>query len=373
VADVFELHGNDGRARYGTLHTAHGDIPTPIFMPVGTRASVKAVSPAELHDLDAAIILGNTYHLYLRPGMEVIEAAGGLHKFMGWDKPILTDSGGYQVFSLANLNKITPEGVSFRSHIDGSKLFLGPKEAMAIQRTLGSDIAMVFDECTPWPCTEKQAADSLKLTLDWARKSRDQEPAPGQLVFGIVQGSLFQELREVCARELMQIPFEGYAIGGLSVGEPEVDMYRVVDWVEPLLPQDKPRYLMGVGTPPQLVEAVARGIDMFDCVLPTRVGRNGSAFTRDGMIQAKAGKFKTDFSPLDPDCDCYTCKNFSKAYVRHLLNVGEILGLRLVTLHNLHFYLTLMAEMRGHVAAGTFQEFREAFHARYRPPRRGGK
>jgi queuine tRNA-ribosyltransferase len=301
--------------------------------------------------------------------MEVVRAAGGLHRFMNWPHPILTDSGGYQVFSLAKLRELRPDGIAFRSHLDGSALFLGPREAMAIQRDLASDIAMVLDECPPHPCTHEAAAASLELTLRWAARCREQPRAPGQLVFGIVQGSAYPDLRQRAARELPRLDFDGYAIGGVSVGEPEAAMYQVLDWTAHLLPADRPRYLMGVGTPPQLVEGVARGIDMFDCVLPTRVGRNGSAYTPDGMLQIKAGRFKDDFSPMQPGCPCYACTHFTRAYIRHLINSEEILGLRLVTLHNLTYYLGLMAELRRQITAGTFAQFRADFHRRYQPPR----
>jgi queuine tRNA-ribosyltransferase len=364
-----ETH-RDGDARCGVLNTAHGPIETPIFMPVGTRASVKTVSPQELKTLEASIILGNTYHLNLRPGMGIIDAAGGLHPFMSWDRPILTDSGGYQVFSLSKLRKVTEAGVQFRSHIDGAKLFLGPREAMDIQRRLGSDIAMVFDECPPYPSPEPEVARSLERTLRWAMTCREQARSQGQLVFGIGQGGGYRELRERCMASLVEMDFDGYAIGGLSVGEPEATMYEILEWVVPIMPPSKARYLMGVGTPPQLVEAVARGVDMFDCVLPTRVARNGSAYTSEGMLQAKAGRWKADFRPIQEDCECYTCTNFTRAYVRHLLNVGEIFGLRLVTLHNLHFYLRLMRDIRAHIRAGTFADFRAEFAARYQPPKR---
>jgi queuine tRNA-ribosyltransferase len=364
----FQLLSTDSRtaARRGVLTTAHGAIQTPVFMPVGTSATVKAMSPRELGEVGSQIILGNTYHLNLRPGMAVMAAAGGLHKFMGWDGPILTDSGGYQVFSLSKLRKVTPDGVHFQSHIDGSPLFLGPRESMDIQRIIGSDIAMVFDECTPYPATHDQARKSLELTLRWAEISRQQPRAPGQLVFGIVQGGFHQDLRELSARELQRLEFDGYALGGMSVGEPEAEMFAALDWCEPLLPEAQPRYLMGVGTPLQIVEAVARGIDMFDCVLPTRVARNGTAYTRDGSLPVKAGRFKDDFRPIDETCQCYTCRHFSRAYIRHLLNVGEILGARLMTIHNLHFYLALMCQIRDHLEAGTFADFRTEFVERYR-------
>ena len=364
-----ETHRDDN-ARCGTLQTAHGEIATPIFMPVGTRASVKTVSPHELHSVEASIILGNTYHLNLRPGMEIIDAAGGLHRFMNWTRPILTDSGGYQVFSLAKLRKVTEDGVQFRSHIDGSSLFLGPCEAMDIQRRLGSDIAMVFDECPPYPSPEPTVSKSVDRTLRWAATCREQARAEGQLIFGIGQGGAYRELRERCMVSLGKLDFDGYAIGGLSVGEPEDRMYEILDWTVPVMPTGKARYLMGVGTPPQLVEAVARGVDMFDCVLPTRVARNGSAYTSSGMMQAKAGRLKADFRPIEEGCECYTCTHFTRAYVRHLLNVGEILGLRLVTLHNLHFYLRLMRNIRSHIRAGTFAEFRADFHRKYQPPKK---
>ena len=351
-------------ARRGVLRTAHGEIQTPIFMPVGTQATVKAMTPAEMEGLNAQIILGNTYHLFVRPGMEIIRGAGGLHTFMNWHRPILTDSGGYQVFSLSGLRKLTPDGVKFQSHVDGSPLFLGPKEAMAIQRDLGSDIAMVFDECTPYPATRKEATDSLRLTLRWAELCRQQQRAHGQLVFGIVQGGMYEDLRQLAAKELVALDFDGYALGGLSVGEPAAEMFRVLEAAVPCLPADKPRYMMGVGTPPQLVEAVARGVDMFDCVLPTRVGRNGSAYTANGTLPVKAGRFKADFTPMDPECGCYACRHFTRAYIRHLLNVGEILGARLVTTHNLYFYITRMQQIRAALDAGTFAEFRAAFHAK---------
>ncbi len=360
------LHRDPGSyARRGVLHTAHGDVQTPIFMPVGTAATVKAVSPRELHELDAQIILGNTYHLNLRPGMDIMRAAGGLHRFMGWDRAILTDSGGYQVFSLSGLRKLRPDGVEFQSHIDGSKLFLGPKEAMAIQATLGSDVAMAFDECTPYPATREQALASLELTMRWAAQCREQPRAPGQLVFGICQGSIYQDLRERAVTEISALDFDGVAIGGVSVGEPEKEMLEVLDWCAPVLPTAKPHYLMGVGTPRQLVAGVARGIDMFDCVLPTRLGRNGSAYTATGTMPVKAGRYKDDFTPIDETCGCYACRNFTKAYIRHLLNQDEILGLRLLTLHNLHFYLDTMRQVRQHLEAGTFREFHDHFMTLY--------
>ena len=361
---VFELLKRDPscRARRGVLHTRGGDIQTPIFMPVGTRGSVKAVAPKELDEMGAQIILGNTYHLFLRPGLDIIRAAGGLHKFISYDKPILTDSGGFQVFSLATLRKITPDGVKFASHIDGSRFFLGPVESMMIQRTLDSDIVMAFDECTPYPATPEQALKSLEITTRWETMSREQPLNDGQLRFGIVQGSVYPELREKSAKAITALDFDGYAIGGVSVGETEEEMFRAVDAAEPFLPEDKARYLMGVGTPRQIVEDVARGIDMFDCVLPTRLGRHGGAFIGKGeTLSIKAGKYAKDFSPIDPECSCYACRNFSRAYIRHLMNVGEILGMQLLSIHNLHYYLNLAQQIRDAIDSGTFAEFRDSW------------
>jgi len=350
-------------ARRGIIETSHGIINTPIFMPVGTRATVKAMTPEELKELNAQIILGNTYHLYLRPGMEVIEAAGGLHKFMNWDRPILTDSGGYQVFSLTKLRKMRKDGVEFSSHIDGTRFFMGPKESMAIQKTLGSDIVMAFDECTPFPCEYKDAEKSLEITLRWAAVCKEQQLQPHQNLFGIVQGSVYRELRERSANELVKMDFPGYAVGGLSVGEPEEEMFKCLDWTTPLLPENKPRYLMGVGTAKQIVEGVARGIDMFDCVMPTRVARHGSAFVgTGGSIPIKAGRFSKDFTPIEDGCTCYTCKNYTKAYIRHLMNVGEILGMRLLTIHNLHYFLNLVNEIRNSIENETFEELRKKYN-----------
>ena len=366
MSQVFECLKKDPtcRARRGVLHTRRGDIQTPVFMPVGTRGSVKAVSPRNLDELGAQIILGNTYHLFLRPGLDIIRAAGGLHKFISYDKPILTDSGGFQVFSLATLRKITPDGVKFASHIDGSRFFLGPVESMMIQRTLDSDIVMAFDECTPYPATPEQALKSLEITTRWETMSREQPLNDGQLRFGIVQGSVYPELREKSAREITALDFDGYAIGGVSVGETEEEMFRAVESAEPFLPEDKARYLMGVGTPKQIVEDVARGIDMFDCVLPTRLGRHGGAFVGKGeTLSVKAGRYAKDFSPLDPECTCYTCRNFSRAYIRHLMNVGEILGMQLLSIHNLHFYLNLAKQIRDALDAGTFAAFRESWRS----------
>ncbi len=345
-------------ARRGVLQTAHGAVQTPVFMPVGTQATVKTLEPRDLHELGVSIILGNTYHLFLRPGNEIMSLCGGLHRFMGWDGPILTDSGGFQVFSLGKLRKIRPEGVEFHSHIDGRKFLMGPAESIRTQRILGSDVVMCFDECIPYPATRAYAENSVKQTLAWARQCREQPLAPGQLLFGIVQGGAIPELRGKCARGLVDIGFDGYAIGGVSVGEPEPDMMRAIEYSIPQLPADRSRYLMGVGDRIQIVEAVARGVDMFDCVMPTRHARNGSAFTRHGSIPVKAGRYADDLSPVEEGCDCYCCRNFTRAYVRHLLHAGEILGVRLLTIHNIRCYMRFMAELRESLEAGQFAEFR---------------
>ena len=359
---MFEVLSRCGNARRGVLTTRRGTVQTPVFMPVGTRASVKAMSPAELEELGAEIILGNTYHLFLRPGMELMAKAGGLHRFSSWKRSILTDSGGFQVFSLATLRKMEPDGVRFASHIDGTRFFLGPRESMAIQRTLDSDIVMAFDECTPYPATFEQAEKSLAVTTRWERMSREQPLNDGQIRFGIVQGSVYPELRKRAAESLVEIGFDGYAIGGVSVGESEPEMMLAVDAAAPHLPDNAPRYLLGVGTPRQIVESVARGVDMFDCVMPTRLGRHGSAFVGGGgTIPVKAGRYADDFTPIDPECSCYACRNFTRAYIRHLFNVGEILGVRLVTLHNLHYFLNLMRRIRASIENGTFEELRKEF------------
>jgi queuine tRNA-ribosyltransferase len=366
----FELLATDGAARRGRVTLNHGVVETPIFMPVGTYGSVKAMLPHELKEIGAQIILGNTFHLWLRPGTEVMEKHGGLHGFMQWDKPILTDSGGFQVFSLNGLRKITEEGVKFASPIDGARLFLTPEESMRIQRALNSDIAMVFDECTPYaidgrPATADEAARSMRMSLRWARRSReafDQLGNPNAL-FGIVQGGMFENLRDESLAGLTDIGFHGYAIGGLSVGEPKEEMMRVLAHVAPRLPANAPRYLMGVGTPEDLVEGVSRGVDMFDCVMPTRNARNGWLFTRYGDIKIRNARYRDDTRPLDPSCSCHTCLNFSRAYLHHLQRANEITGSRLNTLHNLHFYLTIMGEMREAIAAGSFEQWRARFHA----------
>lgn len=354
-------------ARTATLTLAHGEIQTPVFMPVGTNATVKTLSPADLKDIDTQIILGNAYHLNLRPGMDIISKAGGLHNFMGWDGPILTDSGGYQVFSLAKLNKITPQGVHFQSHIDGSPCFLGPKEVMDIQRSLGADIMMCFDECAPYPVDYNYACNSCQLTLSWEAECRKlHHDDCGQALFGIVQGSVFADLRRTMAQELSQLDFDGYAIGGLSVGEPEDVMYEVTELTARELPDEKPRYLMGCGTPVNILECVARGIDMFDCVMPTRNGRNGTAFTKYGTLQVKAGRFKDEFSPVEEGCGCYACRNFTRAYIRHLFNVNEILGLKLISLHNIWFYNNLMGRIRKAISEGAFDVFKVDFIRNYK-------
>lgn len=369
---MFELLKTDesSRARLGKLTTAHGVIDTPTFMPVGTQGSVKALDPRELLEMGTQIILGNTYHLFIRPGLEIITAAGGLHKFINWPHPILTDSGGFQVFSLAKIRKIKPHGVEFRSHLDGSLLFLGPKEAMNIQKVLGSDIAMVFDECPPHDSPAKDLRLAVERTIRWAKECREQPRAEGQMVFGIVQGASNPELRHECARELVAMDFDGYAIGGVSVGEPEPEMMKAIEYTEPFLPAHKARYAMGLGTPAQMVELVARGVDLFDCVLPTRIARNGTAFTSKGTVSVKAGFNKSDFRPIEEGCTCFACQRFSRAYLRHLLNVNEILGLRMVSVHNSHMYLKVMADLRSHLAAGTFAEFRKEFIANYIPTKR---
>ena len=366
---MFELLKNDdsSRARLGRLTTSHGVIETPVFMPVGTQASVKALDNRELLEMGTQILLGNTYHLGIRPGLEIIRLAGGLHGFMNWKGPILTDSGGFQVFSLGKIRKVQEHGVAFRSHLDGSPIFLGPKESMEIQRTLGSDIAMVFDECPPHDATRQEVQRAVKRTLRWAEECLQQPRAPGQHVFGIVQGTHFEDLRKQCADELVAMNFDGYAIGGVSVGEPEPEMMRAVEISEPHLPTHKARYAMGLGTPAQIVELVARGVDMFDCVLPTRVARNGTAFTDTGTFAIKGGAVKAELGPIEPGCNCFACQHHSRAYIRHLLNVNEILGLRLVSIHNSHYYLELMRRIRRHLANGTFGEFRQEFATRYIP------
>jgi len=366
---MFDLLKTDTttKARLGKLTTAHGVVDTPVYMPVGTQASVKAMDPRELLECGTQIILGNTYHLNIRPGLEVITAAGGLHKFMNWQLPILTDSGGFQVFSLAKIRKVKEHGVEFRSHLDGSLLFIGPKESMEIQRVLGSDIAMVFDECPPHDAPAKEQRLAVERTIRWARECRTQPRADGQKVFGIVQGGNNPALREQCAKALVAMEFDGYAIGGVSVGEPEPEMLQAIEFSVPHLPENKARYAMGLGTPAQMLELIARGVDMFDCVLPTRVARNGTAYTRRGALGIKGGSYKMDFRPIEDDCACFACKHFTRAYLRHLLKANEILGLRMLSVHNTHMYLEVMAEARTHLAAGTFAEFYREFIANFKP------
>ena len=338
------------KARLGRLTTTRGVIDMPVFMPVGTQASVKALDLRELNEIGTEILLGNTYHLFLRPGMDIIRKAGGLHRFMNWDKPILTDSGGFQVYSLAKIRKVRDDGVEFQSHLSGETLFLGPKESMAIQRELGSDIAMLFDECPPHGASAADLEAAVKRTLDWAAICAEQPRAEGQLYFGIVQGANVPELRQRCAEELVAMDFDGYAIGGVSVGEPEPEMMHAVEITEPHLPADKARYAMGLGTPAQLIELVARGVDMFDCVLPTRVARNGTAYTTGGAINLRASHQKENFGPIEEGCDCFACTHHTRAYLRHLLKAGEILGLRMLSVHNSHFFLEVMRDIRRHLA-----------------------
>jgi queuine tRNA-ribosyltransferase len=382
---MFDLLATDAssKARRGRLTTAHGVINTPAFIPVGTQGSVKGVSPRELREMDAQIVLGNTYHLFVRPGLDVIRHFGGLHKFMNWNGPILTDSGGYQIFSLAKLRKITEEGVQFQNHVDGTPTFVTPETAMAIQATLGSDIAMVLDECAPYPCEYDYAARSAEMTTRWAKRCKEWKwrngelengrltdspirPLAHSLLFGIAQGATFDDLRKSSAQAIVDLDFDGYAIGGVSVGEPEEEMMRAVESAEPLLPKDKPRYAMGLGTPPQLLEMIARGMDMFDCVLPTRLARNGTAFTATGTLNLKNAEFALDKRPIEENCACPTCREFARGYIRHLIKAEEILGLRLITLHNLHFYLDLMRQARDTIENKTFDGFRKSFVSNYK-------
>jgi queuine tRNA-ribosyltransferase len=374
---MFELLKTDdgSLARRGRLTTSHGVIETPQYMPVGTQASVKAVAQRDLDAMGTEIILGNTYHLFLRPGLEVFRKFGGLHKFMNWHKPILTDSGGFQVFSLAKLREITEAGVEFRSHLDGSKFFLGPKEATAIQHALGSDIIMAFDECPPWPCEEAKVNDAVQRTIRWARASLDHHrhltasepdrPTAQQALFGIVQGGSYANLRAECADALVEMDFDGYAIGGVSVGEPEEEMYKTAEVTVPHLPHHKVRYAMGLGQPHQMVELVARGVDIFDCVLPTRVARHATVYTHRGTLNLRGAQYKMDGQPLEPGCGCYACQTFTRAYIRHLFKAGEILALVLVSLHNLHFYLELMRDIRKALDDGSFGAFRTHFLRTY--------
>lgn len=368
----FEVLKTDPRsaARRGRLTTRHGVIETPVFMPVGTQATVKTMSPHEVWDLGARIILSNTYHLYLRPGHDLVQEAGGLHRFMAWPGSVLTDSGGFQVFSLSELRKITEEGVAFRSHLDGSSHFLSPEQATAVQNALGADIIMAFDECTPWPVDHPYAKSSLERTARWAARCKAAHTRPEeQALFGIVQGSTYADLRRESAARTVELDFPGYAVGGLSVGEPKPLMHEMLEVTVPLLPADRPRYLMGVGSPEDLIEGVWRGIDMFDCVLPTRIARHGTVMTRKGKLTVRNAAFARDWEPIEPGCDCYACQHFSRAYIRHLFKADEILGMRLATIHNLRFLIRLMEEVRAALEAGTFAEYRKAFYADWGMPR----
>jgi len=369
TALLFEVLATDprGRARRGRMKLAHGVVETPVFMPVGTQATVKAMTPQDLHDIGAEIILGNTYHLMLRPGGDTIAHLGGLHAFMGWNRPILTDSGGFQVWSLGNLRKVEPHGVHFQSHIDGSRFFLGPKESMAIQRQLGSDIVMAFDECTPYPATFDETRSSMQMSMRWAAECREALPAnDAQALFGIVQGGMYAELRLESLEAIRGMDFEGIAIGGLSGGGPKAEMFAMLDALAPHLPPEKPRYLMGVGTPDDIIEGIDRGIDMFDCVMPTRNARNGTLFTDHGIMHIKQAQYAEDPRPVMNGCECYTCSHFSRAYLRHLYKAGEILSSRLNTLHNLHYYCALVRRARAALEAGNWPGFRDDFLHAYR-------
>ncbi len=367
MSETFILLSKDSQssARCGVLQTNHGVIETPVFMPVGTQASVKTLSSEDLNQLDTQIILGNTYHLDDRPGADLISRQGGLHDFMSWNKPILTDSGGYQVFSLGKLNKISNQGVEFKSHIDGRKRFIGPKESMEIQRLLGSDIAMVFDECPPYPCKKDYAISAVRRTITWAKICRDITMSGNQLIFGIVQGGIYNDLREECSKNIINLDFDGYAIGGVSVGESENLILQAINDSIKFLPTNKPRYLMGVGEMSQIIESVSKGIDMFDCVMPTRQARNGTVSTRKGRYPVKAAIYKEDKRALEEGCECYVCKKYTRSYIRHLLNVGEILGLRLITYHNIYCYLNFMVDIRKSIKEGTFKKFKEIFNQEY--------
>ncbi len=361
-----EKKSSQCKARTGVMETNHGVIKTPVFMPVGTRATVKAMNNDELKDIGSQIILSNTYHLYLKPGQEIIRKAGGLHKFMNWDRPILTDSGGFQVFSLSQTRKITEEGVQFRSHIDGSKHFISPEKSMEIQNDLGSDIMMAFDECVPYPASHEYTQDSMMRTLRWLKRCKDyHKNTDNQNLFGIIQGGMYKDLREYSAKSTIDIDLPGYAVGGLSVGEPRDMMIDLLDFTTDFMPENKPRYLMGVGTPDYLFEAVEHGIDMCDCVLPTRIARNGTALTSKGKLVVKNAKYKDDFSPLDEECDCYACRNHTRAYIRHLFNVDEILAARLLSTHNLRFLIRLMENIRKSIEEDRYMEFKEEFYTNY--------
>ena len=352
-------------ARLGVVHTPHGDIPTPIYMPVGTQATVKAMTSREMEEIGAKILLSNTYHLHLRPGEDIVREAGGLHQFMDWHHPILTDSGGFQVFSLAGLRKITEEGAAFCSHLDGSKRFISPETSMDIQQALGSDIAMAFDVCSPYPCDHKTAEEAMHRTHRWAERCKKHHTRSDQALFGIVQGAFYEDLRIESAKALADMDFPGYGIGGLSVGEPKPVMYEMLEKIEPFMPKNKPRYLMGVGTPDCFVEGILRGIDMFDCVLATRIARNGTCFTKNGRLVVRNAQYARDFTPIDPGCDCYACQHHTRAYVRHLLKADEITGGRLTSIHNLRFLIHMMEEIRQAIAEDRFLDYRKEFYERY--------
>ena len=352
-------------ARLGVLHTPHGDIPTPIYMPVGTQATVKAMTPREMEELGAKIILSNTYHLHLRPGEDIVREAGGLHSFMDWRHPILTDSGGFQVFSLSGLRKITEEGAAFRSHLDGSKHFISPEKSMEIQQALGADIAMAFDVCSPYPCDHKTAEEAMHRTHRWAERCKKYHTREDQALFGIVQGAFYEDLRIESAKTLADMDFPGYGIGGLSVGEPKPVMYEMLEKIEPYMPKNKPRYLMGVGTPDCFLEGVLRGVDMFDCVLATRIARNGTVFTRNGRLVIRNATYARDFEPLEESCDCYACQHFSRAYIRHLIKAEEITGARLASIHNLRFLIRMMEEIRQAIMEDRFLDYRREFYEKY--------
>ena len=362
--ELLHVDKNTG-ARRGIVHTPHGDIQTPVFMPVGTQATVKSMTPEELKQIGAQIILSNTYHLYLRPGQDIVKMAGGLHKFMNWDRPILTDSGGFQVFSLGDLRTIAEEGVEFKSHLDGSKLFFSPESVMKTEEDLGADIIMAFDECCPYPSTYEYTKNSMERTTRWAKRCKEAPSTENQALFGIIQGGFFEDLRKQSAKDLIELDLPGYAIGGISVGEPKEKFIEMLRYTAPLMPENKPRYLMGVGTPDYLIEAALAGIDMCDCVLPTRIARNGTAMTWNGKIVVRNATYEKDFTPLDPECDCYACKNYTRAYIRHLVKTKEILGTRLLSIHNLYFLTKLMERVRIEIENDNLLNFKNDFYKKY--------
>ena len=364
--EFFKVLHKYKNARVGEIDTLHGKITTPVYMPVGTQATVKIMTPEDMEKMDIRVILGNTYHLYLRPGLDIIQKAGGLHKFMAWKGAILTDSGGFQVFSLKDMRKITKDGVKFRAHFDGSEHMFTPEKVVEIQNVLGSDIMMCFDECPPYPATKEYVSNSLDLTLDWAARAKAAHKKEGQFLFGIIQGGTFRDLREKAMQELVKMDFPGYAIGGVSVGEGKELIYQAVDWCAPFMPENKPRYLMGVGTPEDIWYSVEQGVDMFDCVFPTRIARNGTAYSAEGLVKIRNGEYKEDFRPIDAECGCYACKTFSRAYIRHLFNVHEILGMRLTTLHNIHFMINLMGKIKEAILNDNYEREKEKFFSVYK-------